>query len=98
MVPLYAPNATHYSPRLKIERPETGGFIQGEEAFVDWWESARKKNRDIRYIIEDILAKKDRVLMQYLRKVPGQPETKAVESFVIGKEDKLIHRSRVFLG
>lgn len=30
LLELYAENAEHFSPKLKVLRPETGGFIKGK--------------------------------------------------------------------
>jgi hypothetical protein len=40
LLALYADNAEHYSPKLKVHRPETNGLIRGKSALRVWWTDA----------------------------------------------------------
>ena len=40
LLSLYDEEAEHFSPKLKIKKPETSGLVQGKPALFDWWQSA----------------------------------------------------------
>ena len=93
---LYAEDAIHYSPKLKIRQPETNGRVSGKSALKAWWADAFNRLPSLHYKLENLIADDQQVLMEYLRKVNGEPDMMIAEILVI--ENGLIIRSRVYHG
>ncbi|HEX4385520.1 MAG TPA: nuclear transport factor 2 family protein [Myxococcales bacterium] len=96
LVSLYAETARHTSPKLRVSRPETGGHLQGRAALHAWWADAFQRLPQLRYVEQSLTADGARVWMEYLRKVPGEPDMPVAE--VLEIRDGLIAASRVFHG
>jgi ketosteroid isomerase-like protein len=96
LVALYAPDARHTSPKLRVQRPETGGFVVGRAAMRDWWADAFARLPKLRYLEKQLTADGERVFMEYLRVTPGEPDLPVAE--VLEVKDGLIAASRVYHG
>lgn len=96
LVALYAPDARHTSPRLRVLRPETGGSLVGRDALRAWWADAFRRLPGLRYVEQSITANDRRVFMEYRREVPGEPASLVAE--VLEVEDGFIVASRVYPG
>jgi heme-degrading monooxygenase HmoA/ketosteroid isomerase-like protein len=96
LLALYAEDAVHTSPKIRARHPETGGFLRGKPALREWWREAFERLPELRYEPISITADAERVFMEYLRKVPGEPELPVAEVLdVVGGQ---IVASRVFHG
>ena len=91
---LYAADAQHYSPKLKIRQPETKGMISGKEALREWWRDSFDRLPTLRYEPAQFIADEERVFMQYTRYVDGEEPMIVGEVLEIG--DGLIFASRVY--
>jgi hypothetical protein len=96
LVGLYALDARHTSPKLRVQRPETGGYLVGREALRGWWREAFTRLPQLRYEEKTLTADGDRVFMEYLRHVPGEADLPVAE--VLEVRDGLIIASRVYHG
>ena len=96
LLDLYAADAVHYSPKLKIRQPETNGRISGRQALKEWWADAFTRLPSLRYELENLVADDQQAVMEYLRKVNGEPDMRVAE--VLEIENGLIIRSRVYHG
>jgi ketosteroid isomerase-like protein len=96
LLALYDENAEHFSPKLKIRRPETQGLITGKVAMHDWWRDAFERLPSLSYKEVTITANDDRVFMEYLRTVDGESNYMVAEVLEIAK-GKII-KSRVYHG
>lgn len=96
LLSLYELDAEHYSPKLKIRKPETNGLIVGVEAMRIWWQDAFDKLPSLKYELKTLTANSDRVFMEYIRKVEGEQEMLVAEVLEC-KEGKII-KSRVYHG
>lgn len=96
LLSLYDDDAVHYSPKLKLRKPETNGLITGKSAMRDWWRDAFERLPGLMYREETITADDDRVFMEYTRIVPGEENMKVAE--VLEIENGLIVASRVYHG
>ena len=103
LVGLYAERARHVSPKLRVQRPETGGCIEGQAALRDWWGDAFTRLPELRYVETRITAMpvegqsaNGRVVLEYDRLVPGEPILPVAEVFEI-HEGKIVE-SRVYHG
>ena len=96
LLSLYDEEATHFSPKLKISKPETDGLIHGKKAMHDWWHVSFEKLPSLNYKVTSLTANDDRVFMEYIRTVTGEYEMLVAEVLEI-KEDKIIF-SRVYHG
>ncbi|AKF10505.1 nuclear transport factor 2 family protein [Sandaracinus amylolyticus] len=67
MVALYADDATHTSPKIAAAR------IVGREALRAWWRGALERTPSLRYELVGIAASEDRVALEYVRHVDGEP-------------------------
>ncbi len=96
LVALYDEHATHTSPKLRVQRPETGGKVQGKDALTAWWTDAMTRLPGLRYEATSLTADDDRVFLEYVRHVPGEPPMPVAEVFEVraGK----IEASRVYHG
>ena len=96
LISLYAPDARHTSPKLRVLRPETGGFLVGREALRDWWADAFDRLPGLRYEELSLTADDQRVFMEYRRTNPGDAQMLVAE--VLEIRDGLIVASRVYHG
>lgn len=96
LLALYADEATHTSPKIRALHPETGGKLVGKPAMRAWWADAFQRLPGLRYIKTSITAGAESVFLEYLRRVPGEPDMPIAEVFEI--QDRYIVASRVFHG
>lgn len=96
LLSLYDDDAEHYSPKLKIRKPETQGMIIGKPALREWWQDAFDRFPSLNYKVTSLTANGDRVFMEYIRSVDGE-ENMLVAEVLIVKEGKII-ASRVYHG
>lgn len=93
---LYHADAIHYSPKLKIRRPETGGYIRGKKALHDWWEDAFTRLPSLTYRVNKLVASDEAVFMEYIRCVDDEEDMLIGELLEIC--DGVIQASRVYHG
>lgn len=91
---LYHDSAEHYSPKLKIQHPETNGLIRGKDALRNWWQGAFERLPTLQYEVLSLLADGDRVFMEYTRHVDGEEDLRVGEVLEI-KNGKIV-ASRVY--
>jgi ketosteroid isomerase-like protein len=96
LLALYADDARHYSPKLKARMPETEGMVTGKPALRAWWQDAFQRLPGLRYQPTTLTANDDRVFMEYLRSVPGEPDMMVAE--VLEIKNGVIVASRVYHG
>lgn len=96
LVALYADDAVHVSPKLRDQRPETGGAIRGKAALREWWSDCFERLPGLRYREHRVTASGDCVFLEYLRTVPGQADLLVAEQFVVARG--CIVSSHVFHG
>ena len=93
---LYADDAQHFSPKLKVRRPDTEGIIRGKVALRDWWRDAFDRLPTLRYEVVKLTADEDQVFMEYIRHVEGEEDLRVGEVLVISHGN--IMASRVYHG
>lgn len=96
LLSLYNDHAQHYSPKLKIRQPETGGLIKGKSALHSWWQDAFDRLPSLRYEVVKLTADDEQVFMEYIRHVDGEEDLSVGE--VLQIENGLIVFSRVYHG
>jgi ketosteroid isomerase-like protein len=96
LLALYADDAVHYSPKLKVRRPDTGGLVRGKEALRDWWRDAFERLPSLRYEVITLTADDDQVFMEYIRHVSGEEDLRVGE--VLEVRHGVIVASRVYHG
>lgn len=96
LLALYDDHAQHYSPKLKARRPETNGLVKGKAALRTWWQDAFDRLPTLRYTCTSLTADKDRVFMEYIRRVDGEQDMLVAE--VLETKDGAIVASRVYHG
>ena len=96
MLALYDDHAKHFSPKLKIRRPETNGFVEGKDALRDWWQDAFDRLPSLNYTVTSLTANDNRVFMEYIRTVTGEEDMAIAE--VLEIRHGLIMASRVYHG
>ena len=95
LLALYDDDAKHFSPKLKLRRPETNGLIIGKAALRDWWADAFERLPGLHYEIVSLTANDKRVFMEYIRRVAGEEDMAVAELLEI--EDRIVF-SRVYHG
>lgn len=93
---LYDDNAQHYSPKLKIKKPETNGFVTGKEALREWWKDAFDCLPSLHYKVTSLTANSDRIFMEYVRSVTNEEDVLVAEVLEI-RDGKIVF-SRVYHG
>lgn len=83
LLALYADDAVHTSPKLRVRQPETGGEIRGKAALRAWWRDAMDRLPGLRYDRLHLTASDDRVFMEYLRVNPGEDSYVVAEVLVV---------------
>ncbi|POY38360.1 nuclear transport factor 2 family protein [Solitalea longa] len=96
LLSLYADDAIHFSPKLKVRRPETHGYVKGKEALREWWHDAFDRLPSLHYTVTTLTANNNRVFMEYVRSVEGEFEMLVAEVLEI-ENDKIVS-SRVYHG
>ena len=96
LIDLYADDAEHFSPKLKIHRPETEGLVKGKDALRSWWQDAFDRLPTLHYKVKTLTANSYRVFMEYTRTVADEPDMQVAEVLEI-KDGKIVF-SRVYHG
>lgn len=96
LLALYADDAVHTSPKLRDRQPETQGKVRGKAALRAWWADAFARLPALLYVESGVTAADDRVWLEYLRRVPGEPDLQVAERFLV--RDGRIVDSAVFHG
>lgn len=96
LLSLYDEQALHFSPKLKIRKPETEGLIKGKNALRVWWQDAFDRLPTLFYKVTSLTANSDRVFMEYIRQVENEEEMLVAE--VLDIRDGKIIFSRVYHG
>jgi len=96
LLALYSDDATHTSPKIRERHPETGGALHGKTAMRAWWQDAFDRLPSLCYVMTQITAGLDSVVLEYIRRLDGAPDLPISESFDV--RDGRIIRSRVFHG
>lgn len=86
LLALYDESAEHYSPKLKVHKPETNGLIKGKSALRDWWTEAFKRLPQLHYELLHLTVEGERVFMEYIRNTPGEPDLRVGELLIIRNE------------
>lgn len=96
LLALYADDATHTSPKIRVRHPETGGLLHGKPAMRAWWQDSFDRLPSMRYVPTALTADGERVFMEYVRKVDGDADMPVAE--VLEVRGGKIVASRVFHG
>ncbi len=96
LLSLYDEQAQHFSPKLKIRKPETNGLVIGKEVMREWWKDAFERLPTLHYKVTSLTANSDRVFMEYIRNVEGEDDILVAEVLEI-YENKIVF-SRVYHG
>ena len=96
LLDLYTEDAEHFSPKLKVHKPETNGLVKGRAAMHEWWQGAFDRLPTLKYKVKTLTANEYRVFSEYTRIVDGEPNMEIAEVFDI-KEGKIVF-SRVYHG
>lgn len=96
LLALYADDATHTSPKIRVRHPESGGLLRGKAAMRAWWQDSFDRLPSMRYEPTALTADGRRVFMEYVRHVEGEPDYPVAE--VLECEHGKIVASRVFHG
>ncbi len=96
LLALYDDQAQHFSPKLKIRKPETEGLIKGKEALRDWWRDSFDRLPTLRYEVTKLTADDEQVFMEYIRHVRGEDDLRVGEVLEI-RNGKIVS-SRVYHG
>lgn len=96
LLSLYDENAQHFSPKLKVRKPETQGLIKGKSALREWWQDAFDRLPSLQYEVIKLTADEEQVFMEYVRHVDGEEDLSVGE--VLQINNGLIVFSRVYHG
>ena len=96
LLSLYHNEARHFSPKLKIRKPQTKGLVCGKSALKEWWQDAFDRLPTLNYTVTSLTANDHRVFMEYIRKVEGEEDMLVAEILEVNKG--LIVASRVYHG
>jgi ketosteroid isomerase-like protein len=94
LLSLYANDAQHYSPKLKLRQPETQGLIKGKDALRSWWQDSFDRLPTLRYEPTKFITDESSVFMEYTRYVEGEDSMTVGE--VLEVRDGVIVASRVY--
>lgn len=96
LLSLYDEQAEHYSPKLKLRRPETNGLIKGKSELRLWWQDAFNRLPTLQYEVIKLTADDEQVFMEYIRHVNGEEDLAVGE--VLEIRNGVIVFSRVYHG
>lgn len=83
LLALYADDAEHYSPKLKVHQPDTNGLIRGKAALRAWWTDAFERLPNLHYEVLKLTADEQQVFMEYIRQTPNEADLRVGEVLVI---------------
>jgi hypothetical protein len=89
---LYDVHAQHYSPKLKIAKPQTNGLISGHNELREWWQGAFERLPQLHYESKNIVCNNDFAFIEYLRQVPGEMDLMVGEVLEINNEKIIFSR------
>lgn len=96
LLKLYAEDCRHTSPKIRTLHPQTGGQLVGKAALRTWWADAFQRLPGLTYEETLVTASEKSVFLEYVRRVPNEPEMFVAEVFEV--RDGLIVASRVYHG
>lgn len=96
LLSLYNDNAEHFSPKLKIRKPETDGLIKGKAALREWWQDSFDRLPTLKYEVVKLTADNEQVFMEYIRHVQNEEDLRVGEVLQINNGS--IFFSRVYHG
>ena len=96
LVSLYAADATHTSPKIRVLHPQTQGKLIGHEALRSWWREALERVPGLRYELVGLTAGARSVLIEYVRHARDLEPMLVAEVFDVG--GGYIVASRVYHG
>jgi hypothetical protein len=96
LVALYAPDATHTSPKIRALHPDTDGKLVGHAALTKWWTDSNARLPNLHYELVSITADANRAIIEYIRHAPNELPMPVAESFDISNGK--ITASRVYHG
>ncbi|MDF2437118.1 MAG: nuclear transport factor 2 family protein [Bacteroidota bacterium] len=96
LLKLYHEEAEHFSPKLKLRKPETNGLVKGKNALREWWQDAFDRLPSLNYNYTSLTANNERVFMEYVRKVDNEENMLIAE--VLEIKGGMIVASRVYHG
>lgn len=96
LLALYNDHAEHFSPKLKIRKPETLGLIKGKLALREWWQDSFNRFPSLNYEVLKLTADNEQVFMEYIRHVNSEEDLRVGE--VLQINNGLIVFSRVYHG
>ncbi|MFN7133049.1 MAG: NUDIX domain-containing protein [Myxococcales bacterium] len=97
LLALYADDAVHTSPKLRVQKPETRGEVRGKAALRGWWSGAMHRLPGLRYDEQRLTAGGSQVFMEYLRVNPGEEPYVVAEVLVTGSDGRIV-ASHVYHG
>lgn len=96
LLTLYHDDAEHFSPKLKLRRPDTEGWVRGKPELRAWWADAFERLPSLRYKVQHLVTDGSTVFMEYIRQVEGEADMRVGE--VLELRDGRIAASRVYHG
>ena len=96
LLSLYHEDAEHFSPKLKIRKPETSGLIKGKQQLHDWWQDAFERLPSLKYKPNYFIAGENKIFVEYIRSVDGEEDLTVGEALFF-KDGKIV-TSKVFHG
>lgn len=96
LLSLYDDDASHFSPKLRARKPETGGLVRGKVELRAWWADAFERLPTLHYELQEITIEDGRIFIQYLRRVEGETDMDVAEFFRV--KNFKICASRVYHG
>ena len=96
LLALYAEDAEHFSPKLKVRMPATEGWVRGVPALRAWWRDAFDRLPTLHYEVVKLTADTEQVFMEYIRHVEDEADLRVGE--VLEVRDGRIIASRVYHG
>ena len=94
LLSLYHDNAKHFSPKLKIHKPETLELIQEKEQLRACWKDSFERLPRQVYDPTNFIAGESEIFMEYIRNVDGEEQVMVGE--VLEIVNSLIISSRVY--
>lgn len=83
LLALYADDAVHTSPKLRLRHPETHGLVRGKAALRAWWADAFERLPGMHYAEVSLVADDASVFLEYDRTVPDEEILRVAEQFVV---------------
>jgi ketosteroid isomerase-like protein len=90
LLELYAEDAVHESPKVRMAMRGGDGKLRGKTALREWWQGAFSRLPGMTYELTALTSDPSRAVIEYIRRAPGEEPLAVAEAFEV-RDGKIVH-------